>query len=175
MACYAYSVLTRWFSSVYSGAGSRPSSDLMAKQVVIASSVTPSEHNDSSQLPDTTYDLPEIVQPTTRKGGDTDKVIILPVETCNFIMGHAHSAFVSTRSIDDIEDALICDGGATCTLTKSLENCTQCKQKVVEIQTAHGATIMRTTHLCYKTYFVKDRLGEIRPIIVKACGSRTEI
>ena len=126
MACYAYSVLTRWFSSVYSGAGSRPSSDLMAKQVVIASSVTPSEHNDSSQLPDTTYDLPEIVQPTTRKGGDTDKVIILPVETCNFIMGHAHSAFVSTRSIDDMEDSLICDGGATCTLTKSLENCTLC-------------------------------------------------
>ena len=24
------------------------------------------------------------------------------------------------------------------------------------------------SHLCYKTYFVKDRLGEIRPIIVKA-------
>ena len=110
MACYAYSVLTRWFSSVYSGAGSRTSSDLMSKQVVIASSVTPSELNDSSQLPDTTYDLPEIVQPTTRKGGDTDKVIILPVETCNFIMGYAQSAFVSTRSIDDMEDALICDG-----------------------------------------------------------------
>ena len=83
-------------------------------------------------------------------------------------MGHAHSAFVSTRSIDNMEYSLICDGGATCTLTKSLENCTQCKQKVVEIQTAHGATIMRTTHLCFKTYFVKDRLGEIRPIIVKA-------
>ena len=31
MECYSYSVLTRWFSSVYSGAGSRPSSDLMAK------------------------------------------------------------------------------------------------------------------------------------------------
>ena len=43
-----------------------------------------------------------------------------------------------------------------------------CKPKVVEIQTAHGATIMRTTHLCHKTYFVKDRLGETRPIIVKA-------
>ena len=27
---------------------------------------------------------------------------------------------------------------------------------------------MKTSHLCYKTYFVKDRLGEIRPIIVKA-------
>ena len=54
MACYAYSVLTRWFSSVYSGARSRPSSDQMAKQVVIASSVTPRELNDNSQLPETT-------------------------------------------------------------------------------------------------------------------------
>ena len=31
MECYAYRVLTRWFSSVYSGAGGRPSSDQMAK------------------------------------------------------------------------------------------------------------------------------------------------
>ena len=116
----------------------------MAKQVVIASSVTPGELNDSSQLPETTYDFPNIVQPTKRKGGDTDKVIFIPVETSNFIMGHAQSAFVSTRSIDDMEDALICGGGATCTLTKSLENCTLCKPKVVEIQTAHGATIMST-------------------------------
>ena len=37
-----------------------------------------------------------------------------------------------------------------------------------EVQTGHGATIMRTTRLCDKTYFVCDRLGEIRPIIVKA-------
>ena len=78
----------------------------MAKQVVIASSVTPGEFNDSSQLPETTYDIPDIVQPTTWKGGDTDKVIIIPVETCNY----AHSAFVSTRSIKEMEDALICGG-----------------------------------------------------------------
>ena len=85
-------------------------------------------------------------------------------------MGHAHSAFVSTRSIEDMEDE--CGGGATqaCTLTKSLENCTLRKPKVVEVQTAHGATKMNTTHLrvCHKTYFVRDRLGEIRPIIFKA-------
>ena len=61
-------------------------SDQMAKQVVIASSVTPGELNDSSQSPETTYDIPDIVQPTKRKGGDTDKVIIISVETCNFIM-----------------------------------------------------------------------------------------
>ena len=64
-----------------------------------------------------------------------------------------------------MEDTLICDGGA---LTKTLENCAQCKPKVVEIQTAQGATIMSTTHLCLKTYYVRDWLGEIRPIVVKA-------
>ena len=82
----------------------------MAKQVVIASSVTPGEFNYSSQLPETTYDVPDIIQSTKRNGGDTVKVIIIPVETCNFIMGHAQSAFVSTRPIDDMEDTLICDG-----------------------------------------------------------------
>ena len=40
---------------------------------------------------------------------------------------------------------------------------------MVEIQTAHGATMINTTHLCYKTYYFRDRLEEIRPIIVKAC------
>ncbi len=64
----------------------------------------------------------------------------------------------------------MCDGGATCTLTKTLENCTQGKPKVVEIQTAQGVTIMSTTHLGLKTYYVlsRDRLGENRPIVVKA-------
>jgi hypothetical protein len=67
-----------------------------------------------------------------------------------------------------MEDALIYDGGATSTLTKSLENCTLVKQKVVEIQTAHGGTQMSTTHHCIKTYYFHDRLGEFRPIVVKA-------
>ena len=31
-----------------------------------------------------------------------------------------------------------------------------------------SSTMMNSTHLCYKTYYVCDRLGEIRPIIVKA-------
>ena len=81
------------------------------------------------------------------------KVIIIPTETANYIMGRAHSAFVSTRSVADMEDALICDGGATCTLTKTLENCIQCKPKVVDIQTSQGATLMSKTHLCLKTYY----------------------
>ncbi len=124
--------------------------------------------NNISSRPETTNDVPESCQEPDRKGGDTAKVIIIPAETANFIMGHAHRSFVSTRTMSDMEDALICDGGATCTLTKTLENRTQCKPKVVEIQTAQGATIMSTTHLCLKTYYVVDLLGEIRPIVVKA-------
>ncbi len=77
-------------------------------------------------------------------------MIIIPTETANYIMGRAHSAFVSTRSVAGMEDASICDGEATFTLTKTftltLEYCTQCKLKVVEIQTAQGATIMSTTY-----------------------------
>ncbi len=70
----------------------------MAKQVVIASSVTPQDANDVLLSPETTYDIPGVVQPTDRKGGYTRKVTIIPVETANFITGKAHSAFVTTRS-----------------------------------------------------------------------------
>jgi hypothetical protein len=80
-------------------------------------------------------------------------------------MDRPESAFVSTRVFADMEDALICDGGATSTLTKSLENCTLGQQKVVDIQTAHSGSQMSTTYRCLKTYYVRDRLGEIRPIL----------
>ena len=119
MACYAYSVLTQWFSSVCSGAGSETPLSKESKQVVIASSMIPMEVNDKSSRPETTDDVPESCQEPNRKGGDTAKVIIIPTETANYIMGHAHSAFVSTRSVSDMDDALICDGGATCTLTSA--------------------------------------------------------
>ncbi len=79
--------------------------------------------NDISSRPETTDDVPESCQEPNRKEGDMAKEIIIPTETANYIMGHAHSAFVSTRTMSDMEDALICDGGgATCTLTRML-NC----------------------------------------------------
>ena len=92
MACYAYSVLTQWFSSVFSGAGSETPLSKESKQVVIASSMTPIEVNDVSSRPETANDVPESCQEPNRKGGDTAKVIIIPTETANNIMGHAHSA-----------------------------------------------------------------------------------
>jgi hypothetical protein len=38
---------------------------------------------------------------------------------------------------------------------------------VVPIQTAQGGTAMLTTHGCLKTCYVRDRTGELRPIITK--------
>jgi hypothetical protein len=93
----------------------------MAKQVVIASSVTPKDVNDVLLSLETTYDIPDAVQPTNRKGGDTSKVVIVPVEMAYSIIGRGHSAFVTTRSEEESEACLICGGGAMCTLTKSLK------------------------------------------------------
>ena len=57
MACYAYSVLTQWFSSVYSGAGSETPLSKESRQVEIASSMTLMDVNDISSLLETTVIL----------------------------------------------------------------------------------------------------------------------
>jgi hypothetical protein len=92
-------VLTQWFGSVYSGAGSETPLSKESKQVVIASSMSCMYFNDISSRPKTTDDVAESCQEPNRKGGDTVKVIIIPTETANYIMGRVHSAFVSTRSV----------------------------------------------------------------------------
>ena len=69
MACYAYRVLTQWFSSVYSGAGSETPLSKESKQVVIASSMTPMDVNDISSRLETTVDVPDSCQEPDRKRG----------------------------------------------------------------------------------------------------------
>ncbi len=76
-----------------------------SKQVVIASSMTPMDVNDILSLPETTYDVPESCQEPNRKGGNTAKVIVIPTETANCIIGRVHIAYISTRSVVDMEDA----------------------------------------------------------------------
>ena len=46
-------------------------------------------------------------------------------------------------------------------------NCSDVRERVVPIQTAQGGTVMLTTHVCLKTYFVRDRTCELRPITTK--------
>ncbi len=138
---------------MHNEAGSRTSADQKFDQVMKASSMTPRDVQDGSFSPDTTKDIPYELQSSKRKGGDTDEGIFIPESTMNIIMNRPESAFISTRVLADIEDALICDGGATFTLTKSLENCTRVQQKVADIQTAYGGTLLSTTHRCLKTYY----------------------
>ncbi len=132
--------------------------------------MTPWDVQYGSFSPDTTKDIPYELQSSERKGGDANETIVIQESTqaMNIIMDRPESAFVSTRVLADMEEALVCDDGATSTLTKSLENCTLVQQKVVDMQTVHGGTQMSTTHRCLKTYYVRDRLCEIRPTVVKA-------
>ncbi len=64
-------------------------------------------------------------------------------------------------------EALCCDGGATSSLSSSLMNGSDVQERVVAIQTAQGCTVLLTSHVCLKTYFVGDRTGELRPITTK--------
>ena len=114
--------------------------------------MTPMDVNDISSRPETTIDVPVCCQEPDRRGGDTAKVIIIPAKTANYIMG---SAFVSTRSVADTEDALICDGGATCNLTRPLKIVHSANRRRWTFQTAQGATLMSTTLFCLKTYYVQ--------------------
>jgi hypothetical protein len=123
--------------SVHNRAGSRTSVDQKFDQVMKASSMLPRDVQDGSFSPDTTKDITHELQSSKRKGGDTDQEIFIPESTMNIIIDRPESAFVSTRVLADMEDALMCDGGATSTLTKSLGNCTPVQQKVEDIQTAH--------------------------------------
>ena len=52
-------------------------------------------------------------------------------------------------------------------MSSSFLNCSEVTERVVPIQTAQGGTVMLTTHVCLKTYYVRYRTGEIRSITTK--------
>ncbi len=93
-------------------------------------------------------------------------MIIIPIETSNYIMGRVHSAFVTTRRI--LRTHWYVTEELHARWQRPLKIVHSANRRMVKIQTAPGATIMSTTHHCLKTYYVRDQLGEIRPIVVKA-------
>jgi hypothetical protein len=74
-----------------------------------ASSMTPLDVQDGFFSPDTTKDIMYELKTSKWKVGDTDEEIVILESTMNIIMGRSESAFVSTRILADMEDALICD------------------------------------------------------------------
>ena len=91
---------------MHNGEGSRTSVDQKFDQVMKASSMTPLDVQDGSFSPDTTKDIPYELQLSKRKGGNTNVEIVIPESTMNIIMDRPESAFVSTRLLADMEDAL---------------------------------------------------------------------
>jgi hypothetical protein len=64
-------------------------------------------------------------------------------------------------------EVLCCENGATTSLSSSFLNCTEITERAVAINTAQDGTVMMTMHVCLKTYYVRDRTGELRPITTK--------
>ena len=84
------------------------------------------------------------------------------------IFGVEESVFVGRESNDSTEtEALCCDDGAISSLSSLFMNYSEITERVVPIQTAQGGTVMHSTHVCLKTYYVRDRTGEMRPITTK--------
>ena len=64
---------------------------------------------------------------------------------------------------------------ATSSWSSSFLNCTDITERAVPIHTARGGTVMTTTHVCLKTYYVRNRTGELRPIATKTYIVRISI
>ena len=58
----------------------------------------------------------------------------------------------------------VMDCGASQTITGSLVNC----KDLTSIETADGAEHMKSTHICTKLYFVRNRMGEVVTATVPA-------
>ena len=97
------------------------------------------------------------------------EIITIPEHIAATIFGEQECEFVRRESDSDSTEpeALCCDGGATSSLSSSFNNCAEISERVIPIQTAQGGTVMLTTHVCLKTYYVRDRTGELRPFTTK--------
>jgi hypothetical protein len=157
--------------SAHTGTGEPTYENQRSKQVTVASSLTPRD------VLDELYSVPYLKERTSEdiisehicRGKIGTKIITIPERIANVIFDQKECAFVGAESIFESAEpeALCCDGGATTSLSSSFINCAEITERVVPINTAQGGTVMYTTHVCVKTYFVRDRTGELRPITTK--------
>ena len=138
------------------------------KQVTVASSTTPPDVLDRLYSKPYHYFVNQELEAICNGTSGTE-IITIPEHIAATITGAQECAFVGRESDSDSTEteALCCDGGATSSLSSSFINCTEVKERVVPIQTAQGGTVMMTTHVCLKTYYVRDRTGELRPLTTK--------
>jgi hypothetical protein len=81
-----------------------------------------------------------VIMQYNRRVNTWNEIIYIPEGVEQYVLNGVKFAVVLTSTIKCCDDMLIVEDGATSTLTKSFENCTQIRPKVVAIQTAGGAT-----------------------------------
>ena len=62
------------------------------------------------------------------------------------------------------KSVIVMDCGASRTVTGSLLNTREVIKKTINIETADG---LKATHTCLKTYFLRNRMGEVKPVAVQ--------
>ena len=123
------------------------------------------------------WDLPDLVE-SSDEDEDGDESMVVPERFSHVFPkkeGKSGKEFAGVAlPIDKNYDLskekglLTVDNGATTTLTRSLHNMTDVKQKVITIQLAGEGMSMKATHTGSKTYYAVDSTGTIRPITTKA-------
>ncbi len=139
--------------SAHIGTGSQIYENQRSKQVTVASSTSPYESFD--RLYPTTnlrkQTLENKLLDAIGKGiSGTERIeISYQIAYVNCDQSVKECAYIGRESeIDSAEpEALCCDGGATSSLSSSLMNCSDVRERVVPIQTAQGGSVMLTTRL----------------------------
>ena len=104
-------------------------------------------------------------------------IIKIPAHLHHVLLGPRVKAFmarpaarpaVEGTSANDDKSYLCADCGASMTMTGSLANATDVEEKHVIVDMAESGTSMKATHTCMKTYFIKNRTGEVVSITTPA-------
>jgi hypothetical protein len=85
-----------------------------------------------------------------------------------FMARHAARPAVEGISANDDKSNICADCGASMTMTGSLANTTDVVEKTVIVDMAESGANMTATHTCMKTYFIKNRRGEVESITTPA-------
>ena len=101
-------------------------------------------------------------------------ILKIPGHLHHILLGPRAKAFMARPaaerfSAEDENSNIICtDCGASMTITGSLANTTDVVEKAVIVDMAENGATMKATHTCMKTYFIKNRTGEVITITVPA-------
>jgi hypothetical protein len=97
---------------------------------------------------------------------------VIPEKFRHVFYGYEESEFAGmanpSNKHDEESGLLTVDCGASTTISESLTNMTEVVPKVVTIQLAMDGMTMQSTYIGFKTYYVYDRTGSIRPITTRA-------